>query len=57
MEELHKGSVGCHGNLKSSNIVVDNYWICKVADYGLHNFRTQTPSEEGSGTQEHDNGT
>lgn len=39
MEELHKTSVGYHGNLKSTNVLVDSYWICKVADYGLQTFR------------------
>ena len=39
MEELHKTSIGCHGNLKSTNVLVDSYWICKVADYGLQTFR------------------
>lgn len=39
MEELHKTSVNCHGNLKSTNVLIDSYWICKVADHGLHNFR------------------
>ena len=39
MEELHKTSVNCHGNLKSTNVLIDSYWICKVADHGLHSFR------------------
>ena len=39
MEELHKTSIGCHGNLKSTNVLIDSYWICKVADHGLHSFR------------------
>jgi len=39
MEELHKTSIGYHGNLKSTNVLVDSYWICKVADYGLRTFR------------------
>ena len=39
MEELHKTSIGYHGNLKSTNVLVDSYWICKVADYGMQTFR------------------
>lgn len=39
MEELHKSSVSCHGNLKSTNVLVDSHWICRVADYGLKSFR------------------
>ena len=49
MEELHKTSIGCHGNLKSTNVLVDSYWICKVADHGLHSFReTKLMVEESS---------
>ena len=46
MEELHKTSIGCHGNLKSTNVLVDSYWICKVADHGLHSFRENKPITE-----------
>ncbi|KAJ7392263.1 hypothetical protein OS493_013642 [Desmophyllum pertusum] len=46
MEELHKTSIGCHGNLKSTNVLVDSYWICKVADYGLHSFRENNAQAE-----------
>jgi len=28
-----------HGKLKSSNIVVDGRWMCKLTDYGLFKFR------------------
>ncbi|XP_031572375.1 atrial natriuretic peptide receptor 1-like [Actinia tenebrosa] len=40
MEELHKSNIGYHGNLKSTNIVVDGYWICKIADFGLRAFKS-----------------
>ncbi|KAK3742363.1 hypothetical protein QZH41_019299, partial [Actinostola sp. cb2023] len=40
MEELHKSSIGYHGSLKSRNIVVDSYWICKVADFGLSSLKS-----------------
>ncbi|XP_022807751.1 atrial natriuretic peptide receptor 2-like [Stylophora pistillata] len=52
MEELHKTSIGCHSNLKSTNVLVDSYWICKVADYGLQTFReNRLHSEETLLTQ------
>lgn len=35
MEELYKMLIGCYGNLKFINVLVDSYWICKVVDYGL----------------------
>jgi hypothetical protein len=39
MDELHKSNIGYHGNLKSTSIVVDGYWICKIADFGLQSFK------------------
>ncbi|EDO27372.1 predicted protein, partial [Nematostella vectensis] len=39
MEEIHKSAIGPHGRLKSKNVVVDSYWICKIADYGLGSIR------------------
>jgi len=39
MEELHKSPISFHGNLKSTNIVVDGYWICKIADFGLKSLK------------------
>nr|XP_006814370.1 PREDICTED: atrial natriuretic peptide receptor 1-like [Saccoglossus kowalevskii] len=40
MEYLHKNRHGCgsHGNLKSSNCLVDNRWVVKITDYGLQSF-------------------
>ncbi|ELU14321.1 hypothetical protein CAPTEDRAFT_133767, partial [Capitella teleta] len=38
MEYLHKSHVHSHGNLKSSNCVVDSRWTVKVTDYGLPSF-------------------
>ncbi|XP_033122630.1 atrial natriuretic peptide receptor 1-like [Anneissia japonica] len=29
-----------HGNLKSSNCVVDSHWVCKLTDFGFSVFRT-----------------
>ena len=38
-----------HGDLKSSNCLVDSHWMLKIADYGLNTFKekqTKTyPSE------------
>ncbi|XP_077863910.1 atrial natriuretic peptide receptor 1-like [Saccoglossus kowalevskii] len=40
MEYLHKSRHGgsSHGNLKSSNCLVDNRWVVKITDYGLQSF-------------------
>lgn len=36
MEFLHKSPFKCHGDLTSSNCVVDSRWVCKVTDHGLN---------------------
>ena len=39
MNELHDSGVGAHGNLSSYNILLDNRWLCKIADFGLEKFK------------------
>ena len=36
---LHDSSIGCHGNLKSSNCLVDSRWTVKVSDFGLKELK------------------
>lgn len=36
---LHDSPLQCHGTLRSSNILIDSRWTCKVADFGLTGFR------------------
>ncbi|XP_014672058.1 PREDICTED: resact receptor-like [Priapulus caudatus] len=38
MEYLHKSILHSHGNLKSTNCLVDNRWTVKITDYGLQSF-------------------
>nr|KAG5691755.1 hypothetical protein BaRGS_014755 [Batillaria attramentaria] len=38
MEYLHKSTLKSHGNLKSTNCVVDSYWVVKVTDFGVVTF-------------------
>ena len=46
---LQSTDIKSHGNLKSSNCLVDSRWVLKIADYGLPTFKekqTKTyPSE------------
>ena len=39
LKYLHDSPLKVHGRLKSSNVVVDGRWVCKLMDYGLHKFR------------------
>lgn len=40
MQHIHNSSIGSHGNLKSSNCVVDSRFICKITDFGLPTLRS-----------------
>ncbi|KAF6204393.1 hypothetical protein GE061_002734 [Apolygus lucorum] len=37
---LHDSSLRFHGNLKSSNCLVDSRWVVKLADFGLKEFKS-----------------
>lgn len=48
MSYLHSTDIKSHGNLKSSNCVVDGRWVLKITDYGLNKFKAdQAVREEG----------
>uniref|UniRef100_A0A8D2J1K1 Guanylate cyclase n=1 Tax=Varanus komodoensis TaxID=61221 RepID=A0A8D2J1K1_VARKO len=44
---LHNSVISYHGNLKSSNCVVDSRFVLKITDYGLETFR-QAPETDDS---------
>lgn len=40
MQYLHHNTqLGVHGNLKSTNCVIDSRWTCKITDIGLFKFK------------------
>lgn len=41
MAYIHASVVKSHGNLKSSNCLVDSRWVLKITDYGLASFRAK----------------
>lgn len=46
MNYLHNSYIGSHGNLKSSNCVVDSRFVLKITDYGLASFRSSSENED-----------
>uniref|UniRef100_A0A669CIR8 Guanylate cyclase n=1 Tax=Oreochromis niloticus TaxID=8128 RepID=A0A669CIR8_ORENI len=46
MNYLHNSYFGCHGNLKSSNCVVDSRFVLKITDFGLVSFRTSSENDD-----------
>ncbi|XP_041366399.1 atrial natriuretic peptide receptor 1-like [Gigantopelta aegis] len=36
---LHASALKLHGNLKSTNCVIDNHWVCKLTDFGMRPIR------------------
>ncbi|EDV94937.1 GH13987 [Drosophila grimshawi] len=39
MQFIHSSDIRSHGNLKSSNCVVDSRFVLKITDFGLHSLR------------------
>ncbi|XP_023800081.1 atrial natriuretic peptide receptor 2-like [Cyanistes caeruleus] len=41
-----------HGRLKSNNCVIDDRWVCKIADYGLQSYRKEDTCDGSSSAQQ-----
>ncbi|XP_066915362.1 atrial natriuretic peptide receptor 1-like [Clytia hemisphaerica] len=39
LNEIFKNG-GVHGNLNSSNCLIDNRWVCKISNFGLTHFKS-----------------
>lgn len=52
MTFLHSSDIKSHGNLKSSNCVVDNRWVLKITDYGIPNIRSRQARFMGPNNQD-----
>ena len=41
---LHDSEICSHGNLKSSNCLVDSRWVLQISDFGLNHLKaTEVP--------------
>jgi atrial natriuretic peptide receptor A len=49
MQHIHNSSIESHGNLKSSNCVVDSRFVCKITDFGLPTLRSNTNKSSPTG--------
>ncbi|XP_069135177.1 atrial natriuretic peptide receptor 2-like isoform X2 [Argopecten irradians] len=46
MEFLHKSPLRSHGNLKSTNCVIDSRWVLKITDFGAITTQPEEPDQE-----------
>lgn len=46
MHFLHSSDIRSHGNLKSSNCVVDSRFVLKITDFGLHQMRQPATEDD-----------
>jgi hypothetical protein len=42
---LHDSPIGWHGNLRSTNCLIDDRWQVKLSEYGLRFFRPHEKRE------------
>lgn len=46
MLAIHNSPITAHGNLRSSNCLIDSRWTCKIADFGLDSVKVNQPEED-----------
>ena len=49
MTYIHDSALRSHGNLKSSNCLVDSRWVVKITDFGLHELKFGADPEPDNG--------
>lgn len=53
MHYLHTTPIHSHGQLKSSNCVVDSRFVLKITDFGMHELRKSSESFENKESHEY----
>jgi len=53
MTRLHDSEIVSHGNLRSSNCLVDARWVLQVADYALLSLRSVDTSNHDDDDDSH----
>lgn len=44
---LHDSEIVAHGNLRTSNCLIDSRWCCKICDFGLNKFKSDCINVDG----------
>lgn len=44
---LHDSEIVAHGNLRTSNCLIDSRWCCKISDFGLNKFKNEYMNVDG----------
>jgi len=44
---LHDSEIVAHGNLRTSNCLIDSRWCCKICDFGLNKFKSDYINVDG----------